>query len=74
MEEQKERPCPDCGGGTHYIQLFDKGHGQVHHDLEYALPEAKRGRWLPMFPVEGKIIAYLCDGCGRVLLYAQPYE
>ena len=46
----------------------------VHSELEYTVPEAKRSIWTGLLPIEGKIAAYMCDGCGRVLLYGQPRQ
>jgi hypothetical protein len=56
----------------HEIRMLDKIHGGAHSDMEYALPEAKRSRWRGRFPVEGKVVAYMCDGCARIVLYGEP--
>jgi hypothetical protein len=37
--------------------------------IEYARPDAKRNFWTGRYPAEGTVSAFLCDGCGRVLLY-----
>jgi hypothetical protein len=58
----------------HGIRLIDKTHGGHHADLEYTLPEARRSFWLGVFPVEGKVRAYMCDHCGRILLFGEPVE
>jgi hypothetical protein len=59
----------------HRIRLIDKAYGEARHtDLEYTVPEAKRSFWRGQFPVEGRIIAYMCDRCGRMLLYGVPYD
>ena len=74
----EDKKCPDCGGSMKAIKIIDKtveGVGTAaHSDLEYTAPEAKRSFWKGLFPVEGKITAYMCDGCGRILLYGQPQE
>jgi hypothetical protein len=57
------------------IQIIDKtarGPMGVHSDLEYTVPEAKRSIWTGLLPIEGKISAFMCDGCGRVILYGHP--
>ena len=73
MTDKEERKCPDCAARMHRIRLIDKTHG-VHADLEYTLPEAQRGFWLARFPVEGKVRAYMCDHCARILLFGEPAE
>jgi hypothetical protein len=56
------------------IRLIDKSHGHYHADMEYTVPEAQRGFWMGRYPVEGRVAAYMCDHCGRLLLYGVPYE
>jgi hypothetical protein len=57
----------------HQIKLIDKsGRMDEQTDLEYALPEAKRSFWLGRLPIEGMVVAYLCDGCDRIALYGGP--
>jgi hypothetical protein len=58
----------------HRIRLIDKAHGGGHNDLEYTVPEARRSFWMSRYPVEGRVGAYMCDGCGRLLLYGVPYH
>ena len=72
MTPGEERKCPDCASGMHPIRLIDKGHGGIHTDLEYSLAEAHRSFWLGQYPVEGKVMAYMCDRCARILLYGEP--
>ena len=67
-----KRTCPDCNAGLEEIRLIDKSDKGYHTDLQYSLPEAKRGLWLGRFPIEGRILAYMCGKCGRVILYADP--
>ena len=69
----RRQTCPDCSRALTAIQIIDKkGVGITPHGvLEYAVSEAKRSNWTGQFPVEGRIHAYMCDGCGRVLLYAE---
>lgn len=77
MDSGKKK-CPDCGHPAKPIRILDKtarGAGKpVHSDLEYTVPDAKRSLWTGLLPVEGSITAWMCDSCGRVLLYGQPRE
>jgi hypothetical protein len=68
----EDSTCPDCGGTLDEIRIIDKAHGGGHQALEYALMESKRSFWMSRYPVEGKIAAYMCGGCGRVLLCGRP--
>ncbi len=70
------KSCPDCKRTLTPIQIIDKkGVGITPHGvLEYTVSEAKPSMWTGQFPVEGKVHAYMCDGCGRVLMYAQVAE
>jgi predicted RNA-binding Zn-ribbon protein involved in translation (DUF1610 family) len=74
----QDKKCPDCGGSMKSIKIIDKttrGMGiRLHSDLEYTVQEAKRSVWTGLRPIEGKITAYMCNGCGQVLLYGQPRE
>ena len=74
----EDMKCPDCGASMKAIRIVDKKTKDMgtlrDNDLEYTVPEAKRSFWTGILPIEGKIIAYMCDGCGRVLLYGQPHE
>jgi hypothetical protein len=54
------------------IRLIDKSHYQMHAELEYTVPEAERSFWTGQYAVEGSVVAYMCPGCGRVLLYGVP--
>ena len=67
-----EKKCGDCGQALAEIRLIDKGHHFTHDDAEYALAESKRGVWTGRFPVEGKIMAFMCPGCGRISHYGVP--
>ncbi len=63
--------CPDCDRALAAIQIIDKKGAWLaaHTVLEYAVGESKRSEWTGQFPVQGRVHAYMCDGCGRVLLY-----
>lgn len=73
-----QRQCPECRADMHEIRIIDKGDEQVlhavHHELEYTVGEAKRSAWTGRFPVVGKVVAYMCQQCGRVALYGAAYE
>ena len=68
------RNCPDCKRAMTGIRMIDKACRPPHAALEYAAAEAKPGIWLGHFPIEGRIEGFMCDKCGRVLLYAVPKE
>jgi uncharacterized OB-fold protein len=74
MATGEERKCPDCATVMHPIRLIDKTQAGAHADLEYSLPEAKRSFWMARYPVEGKVGAYMCDHCARILLYGESLK
>ena len=54
----------------HEIRLIDKVHFGTQTDVEYALPEAKWSFWGGNhYPVEGRVLAFMCPACGRIALY-----
>jgi hypothetical protein len=67
-----EPKCIDCGETLAAIRLIDKGHGFTHDDVEYALADSQRSIWSGRFPVEGKVAAFMCPGCGRISQFAVP--
>lgn len=73
MAAPRKSKCPDCGGPLAAIRLIDRGDNSAHWELGYAAASAKRSFFgLGGYPIEGKLKGYLCGGCGRVLLYAEP--
>jgi hypothetical protein len=68
-----DRRCFECGEAMQSVRLLDKAGGRSHHDMEYAAPEAKRSFFFGAYPAEGKVAAWLCSGCGRLALYAEPH-
>jgi hypothetical protein len=54
------------------IRLIDKSHYETHAEFEYTVPEAERGFWTGQYAVEGRVEAYMCHSCGRVMLYGVP--
>jgi hypothetical protein len=51
------------------IKLIDKD--RVDTDFEYTIPEANRNVWTGRFAVVGKVTAFMCGHCGRIVLYGQ---
>jgi hypothetical protein len=71
------KQCPDCGQPLKAIKILDNariGVRPAEGELTYMAPEAKRSFWSGRYPVEGKVAACMCDGCGRILLYGEPGE
>jgi hypothetical protein len=72
-----QRQCPECRAAMHEVRIIDKGdeHSfQPHGELEYTAADAKRGFWSAKFPVVGKVVAYMCQQCGRIALYGAEYK
>lgn len=72
MADDVERKCPDCGREMHEIKLIDQADKYSHEEMVYTVPEAKRGLWLGQFPIKGRVLAWMCDQCGRIALYGAP--
>ncbi len=64
--------CDSCNSDMHPIKLIDKSHGKMHTDFEYAPADAARSFWTGRYPIEGKVEAYLCAGCGRIAMFGRP--
>ncbi len=71
MTTNQERKCPDCASAMYPIRLIDNAQGGTHTELEYGLSESQRSFWLARFPIEGKVRAYMCEQCARILLYGE---
>jgi hypothetical protein len=70
-----DKKCPDCGQPMKAIRIMDigsSGYRAAQGEMYYMAPEAKRSFWTGRLPVEGKIVACMCDACGRILLYGEP--
>ena len=67
------KSCPECKHAMKRIQVIDKVQ-MGHSYMEYAVGEAERNLWTAKFPVEGRIASYMCDSCGRVVMYGEPKE
>ena len=74
MSASIDKTCKDCGDALAEIRLIDKAHAGAHNDVEYTLPEAKRGFWTGRFAVEGKVGAFMCPKCGRISLFGVPKD
>ena len=83
MSQDAERKCPDCGGAMQAIDIIDKtvlavGFGDLNFPTQTALEYVARGRkrsfWTGSVPIEGKVAAYMCAACGRILLYGRPQD
>ena len=72
MAASDERRCNACGGTAHEIHMIDKTGVNIEADLEYTLPEAKQSFFLRKYPKAGKILGFLCSGCGQITFYGQP--
>ena len=80
MSQDVEGKCPDCGGAMKAIEIIDKTVGTVglsdinlptQTALEYVVPGGKCSFWTGSLPVEGRVVARMCEGCGRILLYGR---
>jgi hypothetical protein len=72
-----DKNCPDCGRPLKAIKIMDNaryGVRPAQGELTYMAPEAKQSFWTGHYPVEGRVAACMCDGCGRILLYGEPRE
>ena len=65
-----KRTCPECKGTMRQVRLLDRTI-EKEVDVEYTVPEAKRSFWTGLYPVEGKVVAFMCDTCGRMSLYGE---
>lgn len=83
MSQNAEGKCPDCGGAMQGIDIIDKtvlafGFDGVNIPtqtaLEYVARGGKRSFWTGSVPVEGKVAAFMCAACGRILLYGRPQD
>ncbi|QDT48723.1 hypothetical protein Pan258_27680 [Symmachiella dynata] len=69
----EDKPCPDCDGTLKAVRLIDNDFGR-QREVEYTVPDAKKDFGSSRFPIEGKVAAFLCDSCGRMLFYGQSKE
>jgi hypothetical protein len=57
------------------IIIMDKTHpGPTRHlhagPFEYRLPDDRLSFWTGQYPTAGPVLAFMCEGCGRIALYA----
>ena len=74
MDPYSEKKCPDCTFTMRSIKLFGRGFGTFMAQdaaLYYAAGDADRGSWSGRYSIAGGVKAYLCQKCGRILLYGQ---
>lgn len=67
--------CPDCQGVLDPIRLIDAtdramGGGVSHVEMTYAAQTAQQTALTGTLPSSGTVKAKLCEGCGRIFLYA----
>jgi hypothetical protein len=78
MADEVSRKCADCQGAMSPIIIMDKsGPGLTRHSvigsLEYRLPDDRVSFWTGKYPTAGPVEAFLCQECGRIVLYgARP--
>lgn len=75
--DNKGKKCPDCGQPMKAIRVLHNASRSdlgipEQGELHYTVSEAKQSVWTGLFSVAGKIAAYMCDGCGHILLYGDP--
>jgi hypothetical protein len=54
------------------IRVLDTMHGNAHQQIRYTAVDAKAGWFTSRYPIEGRLEAEMCEGCGRVVLRAVP--
>jgi hypothetical protein len=74
MESEVTRTCVECQGSMSPIVVMDKLHrAPTQHryagSLEYRLPDDRLSFWTGKYPTAGPVLAFMCEGCGRIALY-----
>lgn len=67
------KKCIECGTETRVIQLIDRGQNNIHYDFVYAEADSTR-KFGKGHDVAGKVLAELCENCGRITLRAAPND
>jgi hypothetical protein len=73
METEASRTCVECQGRMSAIVIIDKKGGVKHlgaESLEYRLPDDRLKFWSGKYPTAGPVLAFMCEDCGRIALYA----
>jgi hypothetical protein len=68
IRAQREK-CFECGGQLQEIKLIDKADHGAHTNVVYVAPDAKLNKWTGTYPVEGRVLSFLCSRCGRIALH-----
>lgn len=73
-----QKDCPDCASPLRPVKVVDATHnlpaktGGAHVELAYAALDAQPSFFMKAIPREGVLRAFICEACGRALLYAVP--
>jgi hypothetical protein len=54
------------------IRVLDRRRLHFSDDLRYAAADAQPSWFTGALPLEGRLAAWMCPGCGRVVFYAVP--
>ena len=66
-----DRTCPDCHRALHPINLIENAQSG-DQSLQYAAVDAQRHWFSGQIPKAGLVSGFMCEGCGRILLYGHP--
>jgi hypothetical protein len=73
MSHDAIRKCPECQGEMASIVLMDKVVAHPAYagvrELEYREPDDRRGFWSGKYATAGRVQAFMCGACGRIVLY-----
>lgn len=73
MADEVSRTRVECQGAMAPIIIMDKSPGGLTRpgyagELEYRLPDDRVSFWTGQYPTAGKVLAFMCEGCGRIAL------
>jgi hypothetical protein len=73
-----DKKCPDCNGDLTKIILFGRGWENPISGIAidtklgyYTEDEAGRSGTTGMFKPKGKVESYICNDCGRILMFGK---
>ena len=73
MKDEASRTCIACQGAMSPVIVMDKDHhgniGPSPQSIEYRRPEDSRSFWTGKYPTTGRVLAFMCGGCGRIALF-----
>lgn len=73
MTVEASRTCIECQGFLSPIVVMDKIHPNgASQEIEYRRPVDSRSFWTGKYPTAGRVQAFMCGGCGRIVLYGGP--